>query len=67
MLSVSPIHQHRKPICGMIKRVKRQKQQESWAGCCEQKYADLKFVPDDQTRVQFIFALLFCILAIFIS
>ena len=58
MLSVSPVHQHSKPECGMIIPVKCHKQlsgKRLGARCCEQQYADLKFVPDDQTMVQMIF------------
>ena len=62
MLSVGPIPQHSRPLCGMIIGVKCHKQyfgKRFGACCCEQKYADLQFVPDDQTGVQFIFALSF--------
>ena len=58
MLSVSPIHQHSKQVCGMIIPVKCHKQHSGkrlGARCCEQQYADLKFVLDDQTMGQIIF------------
>ena len=66
MLSVGPIPQHSKLLCGMIIGVKCHKQyfgKRLGACCCEQKYADLQFVPlpDDQTGVQFVFALSFLV------
>ena len=68
MLSVGPIPQHSKPLCGMIISVKCHKQyfgKRLGACCCEQKYADLQFVPDDQTGVQFIFALSFLVFLVY--